>query len=137
MIGLGVGIDYALFIVTRYREDLHLGMDPEAATVNALGTAGRAVLFAGHHRRHLAARHVPDGAGVHSWPGHRRVLTVLTTLVASLTLLPALLGFAETSDRGHPVAWACRRRSLVAIALFFVGLHKPTRSASVSSSSPS
>ena len=46
MIGLGVGIDYALFIVTRYREGLHHGLDPEAATVTALGTAGRAVIFA-------------------------------------------------------------------------------------------
>ena len=47
MIGLGVGIDYALFIVTRYREGLHAGMDPERATVVAITTAGRAVLFAG------------------------------------------------------------------------------------------
>ena len=47
MIGLGVGIDYALFIVTRYREALHGGQEPETATATALDTAGRAVLFAG------------------------------------------------------------------------------------------
>jgi RND superfamily putative drug exporter len=47
MIGLGVGIDYALFIVTRYRQELHAGRDPERATVIALDTSGRAVLFAG------------------------------------------------------------------------------------------
>jgi RND superfamily putative drug exporter len=47
MIGIGVGIDYALFIVTRYRENLHEGMAPERAVVRALDTAGRAVLFAG------------------------------------------------------------------------------------------
>ena len=47
MIGLGVGIDYALFIVTRYRENLHAGHDPERATAIAVDTAGRAVLFAG------------------------------------------------------------------------------------------
>ena len=47
MIGIGVGIDYALFIVTRYRQGLHDGLEPEAAVVLAIDTAGRAVLFAG------------------------------------------------------------------------------------------
>ena len=47
MIGIGVGIDYALFIVTRYRQSLQLGLDPEESTVRAIDTAGRAVLFAG------------------------------------------------------------------------------------------
>ena len=47
MIGIGVGIDYALFIVTRYRQSLHAGQDPEQATVTAITTAGKAVLFAG------------------------------------------------------------------------------------------
>ena len=56
MISIGVGIDYALFIVTRYREALESGRDPESAVVVALDTAGRAVLFAGIDRRHRAAR---------------------------------------------------------------------------------
>ncbi|MDQ3469395.1 MAG: MMPL family transporter, partial [Actinomycetota bacterium] len=47
MIGLGVGIDYALFIVVRYREGLHRGASPRAATTHAMETAGRAVVFAG------------------------------------------------------------------------------------------
>ncbi len=47
MVGLGVGIDYALFIVTRYREAVHAGHAPRDATVVAMGTAGRAVFFAG------------------------------------------------------------------------------------------
>ena len=47
MIGLGVGIDYALFIVTRYRDGLHAGLDNERALVRAVDTSGRAVLFAG------------------------------------------------------------------------------------------
>src|SRR5262245_7368324 len=47
MIGLGVGIDYALFIVPRYREGLRAGLEPEAATAHAVDTSGRAVLFAG------------------------------------------------------------------------------------------
>ena len=56
MVGLGVGIDYALFIVTRYRENLAAGLDPERSVVRAIDTAGRAVLFAGYHRRDLGAR---------------------------------------------------------------------------------
>ena len=47
MIGIGVGIDYALFIVTRYRQGLAEGRDPRDAVVKALDTSGRAVLFAG------------------------------------------------------------------------------------------
>src|SRR5205807_887394 len=47
MIGLGVGIDYALFIVTRFRQGLHEGLEPERAVVKAVDTSGRAVLFAG------------------------------------------------------------------------------------------
>src|SRR3546814_19615835 len=47
MIGLGVGIDYALFIVTRYRENVHHGHTPAEATSIAIDTAGRAVAFAG------------------------------------------------------------------------------------------
>lgn len=47
MLGLGVGIDYALLVVTRYRAELRRGLDPEAATVESIQTAGRSVLFAG------------------------------------------------------------------------------------------
>ena len=47
MIGIGVGIDYALFIVTRYRDALHRTSSPEAAVVEAMNTSGRAVMFAG------------------------------------------------------------------------------------------
>src|SRR4029434_2069592 len=47
MIGIGVGIDYALFIVTRYRQGLGEGLQPEHAVVRAIDTAGRAVVFAG------------------------------------------------------------------------------------------
>ena len=47
LIGLGVGIDYSLFVVTRHRNAIKAGRDPEAACVRALNTSGRAVLFAG------------------------------------------------------------------------------------------
>ncbi|MGK5555240.1 MMPL family transporter [Actinomadura kijaniata] len=94
LIGLGVGIDYALFIVTRYRESLAEGADPESAVVTALTTAGRAVLFAGTTvvialmgllvMRQDLLTGVATAAGV----------AVLMTMLAAVTLLPALLGFA-------------------------------------------
>jgi len=93
MVGLGVGIDYALFIVTRYRENLAAGLDPEHATVRAIGTAGRAVLFAGTTviisvlGLLLMKTTVMRGTAV------AVSIAVLTTMLASLTLLPALLGF--------------------------------------------
>ncbi|WP_067482133.1 MMPL family transporter [Actinomadura hibisca] len=93
LIGLGVGIDYALFIVTRYRESLSSGEDPESAVVTAITTAGRAVLFAGTTvviallgllvMQQSLLNGVAVAAGV----------TVLMTMLAAVTLLPALLGF--------------------------------------------
>ena len=53
MIGLGVGIDYALFILTRFRNGLDEGLEPRDAAIAAVDTAGRAVLFAGDHGDHL------------------------------------------------------------------------------------
>jgi RND superfamily putative drug exporter len=94
MISIGVGIDYALFIVTRYREGLAAGRDPERAVVVALDTAGRAVLFAGTTvviaLLGLLVLDVDTFRGV----SVGTTIGVLTTMVASVTLLPALLGFA-------------------------------------------
>ena len=94
MIGLGVGIDYALFIVTRYREGLHAGLEPEDATAAAVDTSGRAVLFAGVtviisllglYIMGLAfVRGLATGAAA----------GVLFMMIAAVTLLPALIGFA-------------------------------------------
>ena len=70
MIGIGVGIDYALFIVTRYRQGLEEGRDPESAVLLAMATAGRAVFFAGDHRGHLVPGHPVDAvpASWRAWP---------------------------------------------------------------------
>jgi putative drug exporter of the RND superfamily len=93
MVGLGVGIDYALFIVTRYRENLAAGLDPERSVVRAIDTAGRAVLFAGSTvvisvlGLLLMKTSIMRGVAVGISIG------VLTTMLASVTLLPALLGF--------------------------------------------
>ena len=71
MIGLGVGIDYALFVVTRYRQGLAEGREPRDAVAVSLATSGRAVVFAGTHGHPVAARAVPAAAALHAGPGHR------------------------------------------------------------------
>jgi RND superfamily putative drug exporter len=124
MIGLGVGIDYALFIVTRFREDLHRGMEPERAAGHALDTAGRAVLFAGTTVVISVLGMVVMGLGFIRGLGIGAALAVTFTLIASITLLPALLGFA--GDKLE----VTRRRGLiaagfVAVALIGIGLGIP------------
>ncbi|MFC4906381.1 MMPL family transporter [Actinomadura gamaensis] len=93
LIGLGVGIDYALFIVTRYREALHDGEDPEDATVTALSTAGRAVLFAGTTVVIALLGLLVMGDKLLAGVAVAASVTVLMTMVTAVTLLPALLGF--------------------------------------------
>ena len=93
MIGIGVGIDYALLIVSRYRTALHDGLEPFAAVRLAIDTSGRAVLFAGitvvisllgmFMMNMDFMRSLSIGA----------ILAVLLTMLAALTLLPAMLGF--------------------------------------------
>ena len=94
MIGLGVGIDYALFIVTRYREALHAGLDPEDATAHAIDTSGRAVLFAGATVIISLMGLYLMGLAFMQGLATGAALGVVTMMVASVTLLPALIGFA-------------------------------------------
>jgi len=97
MIGLGVGIDYALFIITRYRQSLARGLTPRQANITAMGTAGKAVMFAGATvvvaLLGMLAMRLSYLHGVVS----SSVIAVLVVLAASLTLLPALLGFVGTT----------------------------------------
>ncbi len=112
MIGLGVGIDYALFIVTRYREGLENGLSVEDAVVDAVNTSGRAVIFAGItviisllglFLMGLAfARGLAIGA----------VVGVLLMIIASITLLPSLLAMVK-----HRVN-VTTRAALVALVAF-------------------
>jgi RND superfamily putative drug exporter len=94
MVGLGVGIDYALLIVTRFRTGLAEGRDPRRATLNAAATAGRAVVFAGSVVIVSMLGIILVGQRALNGFAFTVSLAVLTTMVASLTLLPALLGFA-------------------------------------------
>ncbi|HEX3621830.1 MAG TPA: MMPL family transporter [Acidimicrobiales bacterium] len=97
MIGLGVGIDYALFIITRYRQSLAGGLHPREANITAMGTAGRAVLFAGSTVVISLLGMLTMGLSYLDGVAASAVLAVLTMLAASLTLLPAVLGFAGTN----------------------------------------
>ena len=93
LIGLGVGIDYALFIVTRHRHHLKAGMSPAEAAVRALNTSGRAVLFAGTTVCIALLGMLVLRIGYISGLGIAAAITVLFTVAAAATLLPALLGF--------------------------------------------
>jgi RND superfamily putative drug exporter len=92
LIGLGVGIDYALFIVNRHRKALMAGASVEYATVTALGTSGRAVVFAGLTVVVALLGMAVVGLGILTGMGQAAAVTVLFTVLAAVTLLPALLG---------------------------------------------
>ena len=93
MIGLGVGIDYALFIVTRHRAGLAAGLDPDEAAVRATATAGGAVLFAGSTV--IIALLALGLAGIPLvWTlGYAAAIAVFTAILVALTFLPALLAW--------------------------------------------
>ena len=102
MIGIGVGIDYALFIVTRYRQGIFEGRDPRNAVVTSLMTSGRSVLFAGStvvislFGLYLIGQAYMIGLATAC------IAAVLMVLIAALTLLPAMLGFAGNAiDKLH------------------------------------
>ncbi len=95
MIGLGVGIDYALFIVTRYREGLHLGLDPEDAVVESVDTSGRAVLFAGITVVIALLGLFLVGLAFVTGLAVAGAIAVAVMVLAALTLLPALLAFVR------------------------------------------
>jgi len=121
MIGLGVGIDYALFIVTRYRVGLHEGRSPRDATVTAMGSAGRAVVFAGTTVMISMLGLLLVGIGWIGGMGIGISATVLATVLTSTTLLPALLGFA--GERVELTRWrGLLAAGFVAVALLGLGL---------------
>jgi putative drug exporter of the RND superfamily len=94
MIGLGVGIDYALFILTRFRNGLDEGMEPRPAAIAAVDTAGRAVLFAGITVIISLMGMLLLGITFLYGVAMAAAVAVLFTMIAALTLLPALLTIA-------------------------------------------
>ena len=102
MIGIGVGIDYALFIVTRYRQGIFEGRDPRDAVVTSLMTSGRSVLFAGGTVVISLFGLFLIGQPYMIGLATACIAAVLMVLVAALTLLPAMLGFAGSAiDKLH------------------------------------
>ncbi|WP_396446166.1 MMPL family transporter [Actinomadura sp.] len=100
MIGLGVGIDYALLVVTRHREEMARGLAPADAIAAAMGTAGRSVLVAGTTVIVAILSLYSIGVPFVAALGLASAITVALTLLASVTLLPALLGaFGRNLDR--------------------------------------
>ena len=110
MLGLGVGIDYSLFIVTRHRQNLAEGLDVEESIGVALATAGQAVVFAGS-----TVVIAILGLGIAGIPyvtrlGVTAAVTVAIMILAALTVLPALLGLAGRHIDSLRVPHLRRRR---------------------------
>ncbi|MEA2423377.1 MAG: putative drug exporter of the superfamily, partial [Thermoleophilaceae bacterium] len=103
MIALGVGIDYALLILNRFRDERRGGLDVRDATATALNTAGRSVLFAGTTVVIALLGMLLLGITFLNGPAIASALAVFFTMVGSLTLLPALLGsFGRRVKLGKP-----------------------------------
>jgi RND superfamily putative drug exporter len=125
MIGLGVGIDYALFVVTRYREAVHQGHPARDAVGLAMSTAGRAVVFAGVTVVISMLGLALVGLGWLTGMGIGISITVLATMLTSLTLLPALLGLAW--ERLELTRWrGLLAAGFVAVALLGAGIGSGT-----------
>ncbi|NEA23737.1 MMPL family transporter [Actinomadura bangladeshensis] len=138
LIGLGVGVDYALLIFYRYRQELRDGADPAAATRRALDAAGRTVFFAGCTVIIALLGLIALGLGSLQGVALAVALTVLVTMAASLTLLPALLGVfggrierqvrkraakaRPGESRWHRLASAVQRRPVAALLAAVVAL---------------
>ncbi|MFI7140148.1 MMPL family transporter [Streptomyces massasporeus] len=102
MIGLGVGIDYALFMLTRHRQNLIDGMDPVRAAGQAASTSGHAVLVSGCTVIIALAGLSASGVSFISLLGVAAAVTVVSAVVGALTLVPALLGLiGRHIDRFH------------------------------------
>ncbi|WP_344652987.1 MMPL family transporter [Cryptosporangium japonicum] len=145
LIGLGVGIDYALFVVTRHRNGLMAGMSVEESTVRALNTSGRAVVFAGITVCIALLGMLVLNLNFLTGVGVAASIVVFFSVLTAITLLPSLLGFFgmrvlsrrerrrlaaegphEAHARGFWARWAGiverRPRMLAAIAIALIAV---------------
>lgn len=111
LIGLGVGIDYGLFVVSRHRSAIRAGKTYEDAAAEAANTSGRTVLFAGMTVCIALLGQFALGVGFLDGISAAAAVTVALTIATSLTLLPALLGFLgpKTLSRRERAAMATQR----------------------------
>ena len=102
LVGLGVGVDYALFVVARYRENRSSGQDNATALANTMGSSGVAVVFAGGTVMVATASLALTGLGVLTSIGLATAIMVLFAVAAAVTLLPALLALlGDRIDKGR------------------------------------
>ncbi|HEU5037512.1 MAG TPA: MMPL family transporter [Nocardioides sp.] len=102
LVGLGVGVDYALFVVARYRDNRHAGQDDRRALATAMGSSGAAVVFAGGTVVVATSALAITGVGILTSIGLATAVMVLAAVAAAVTLLPALLGLlGDRIDRGR------------------------------------
>ena len=104
IVGLGVGIDYALFIVARYRENRAAGRDNSTALADAMSSSGAAVVFAGGTVVIAMASLAFTGLGALTSIGLATAIVVLSAVAAATTLLPALLGLLGDRIDTRPAA---------------------------------
>ncbi len=109
MLGLAVGIDYALFIVSRYRHEIHVGRDPEEAAARAVGTAGSAVIFAGLTVVIALAGLSVVNISFLTEMGLAAAATVAVAVLIAITMLPAVFGFAKRRVVGGKVPFVNAR----------------------------
>ncbi|HSV37766.1 MAG TPA: MMPL family transporter [Nocardioidaceae bacterium] len=95
MVGLAVGIDYSLFVLARYRDELAKGVEPEEATGRAVATAGSAVVFAGVTVMIALVGLLVTTIPFLAFMGIAAAIAVFTAVVASLTLVPAMFGLLK------------------------------------------
>jgi uncharacterized membrane protein YdfJ with MMPL/SSD domain len=113
MLGLAVGIDYALFILTRYRQNLSEGMEAKEAAAHATATAGSAVVFAGATVVIALVGLLVVNIPFLTVMGMAAAGTVTIAVIIALTLLPAIIGFAghRLSRTNRVLDWRPRRRA--------------------------
>lgn len=123
MIGLGVGIDYALFIVTRFREAMHDGLSIEDAVVEAIDTSGRAVMFAGITVIVALLGLLSIGLAFVTGFAVAMAIGVAVMMIGSVSLLPALLAMVGTRIESTSWAAVAALGSLVISAMIAVFTH--------------
>jgi RND superfamily putative drug exporter len=111
LIGIGVGVDYALLVLTRFRSAIDDGSETETAVAEAVTTAGRSVLVAGSTVIISLLGLFTLGLGYMNGAALSASLAVLVVMAAAVTLLPALLGFAGRSVNRFQVPLLGRRRA--------------------------